>query len=832
MAIPSLPRDTRATAHPIQSSSPVPPVWISTLLLFIVFSTTGFLFTSCVPSAASSIVISTPAPLQQVNRPEIALDPVNGQAGTAVTVRGRGWPAQEMVIITFMDGRGRSDVLTSTTPDSNGAFETMFIYPASVRWLTPGLHTLVASTANQEWEATAEFAIASTAPLTAAPTATIASVIAAGGGGGDSAEQAETATWTPLPNLGPSIQIAPATGSANTRLTVTGREFPAGTRINVYLAGVVQASTTADEPHIYATSITDSSGHYATAFTMPATWPDGGPIETGTLAILVATEDFQVRATGTFDYVAPAATTTPTRTSTPTFTPIPTATPTRTPTLAANPHADAQPLSGGEGSRVTLTGGGFPANSQINVHLATFDGQVGSGPPVAYATTTTDARGLYRVDFVMPGRWPDGSPITPGRILLLVATANFSHEASAVFSYVGAAPTPTATVTPDTPYASVFPAEGGAGTQVTISGGAFPANTRVNLYLAGIIQASTVPEEPTIYATTVTDFRGNYSLSFAMPGRWPDGVTIETGRLALLIATADFALRTTGTFDFLATPATPPASAPWRGEYYNNIGLAGPPVVVRNDANIDFFWETGSPAPGLPADRFSVRWSNNLFLQGGTYRFSALADDGIRVWIDGSLVIDEWHDAQSATYTVEETLATGLHNFRVEYYENTLGARARFRWEQASTPAPTPTWTPVAQATLLFDGDPNSNRRNVNAFFCSGFESDCNFANCQPNFRLLWGPFCRERDYSYIQLGAYRVTLQGQGRVRAGATDYGETGTLYGFGQFDLNLPASYVFCWRGRQEGGYGFETVVQSLSSDAAIERITVEYLGEQCP
>ena len=53
------------------------------------------------------------------------------------------------------------------------------------------------------------------------------------------------------------------------------------------------------------------------------------------------------------------------------------------------------------------------------------------------------------------------------------------------------------------------------------------------------------------------------------------------------------------------------------------------------------------------------------------------------------------------------------------------------------------------------------------------------------------------------------MTLQGSGRVRTGATDYGATNELYAFGQYEVDLPATFTFCWAGRQAGGYGFETV-----------------------
>ncbi len=129
----------------------------------------------------------------------------------------------------------------------------------------------------------------------------------------------------------------------------------------------------------------------------------------------------------------------------------------------------------------------------------------------------------------------------------------------------------------------------------------------------------------------------------------------------------------------------------WKGEYYPNPDLLGVPVLVRDDAAIDFQWGIDAPAPILPVDGFSVRWSRNVTFETGSYRFFLRADDGIRLWIDGVPVLEEWHDSSVTTYAADVDLGAGVHVLRVEYYENTLGARAEFWWQ--SIPRPTPTWT-------------------------------------------------------------------------------------------------------------------------------------------
>lgn len=134
-----------------------------------------------------------------------------------------------------------------------------------------------------------------------------------------------------------------------------------------------------------------------------------------------------------------------------------------------------------------------------------------------------------------------------------------------------------------------------------------------------------------------------------------------------------------------ATPVPEPAPAEpiitdWQGEYYANLTLSGTPAVVRNDAAIDFNWADRAPAPGLPADDFSVRWTRIASFAESTYRFTVLADDGVRLWIDGNLIIDEWHDTRPTTYAVEVPLTAGPHHVRLEYYEHLGNAVIQLVW--------------------------------------------------------------------------------------------------------------------------------------------------------
>ena len=152
------------------------------------------------------------------------------------------------------------------------------------------------------------------------------------------------------------------------------------------------------------------------------------------------------------------------------------------------------------------------------------------------------------------------------------------------------------------------------------------------------------------------------------------------------------------------SPATPESSA-WIGEYYGNRTLSGAPALVRDDGAIDFDWGYGSPAYGIPAEGFSARWTRSIYLAGGTYRLYALSDDGVRVWLDNQLIIDQWHPSPGNVYAVDRALSAGTHLFRIEYYEEAGGAKIRFWWEAAGGQN-YPDWKGEYYANGSLDGGP------------------------------------------------------------------------------------------------------------------------------
>jgi hypothetical protein len=130
--------------------------------------------------------------------------------------------------------------------------------------------------------------------------------------------------------------------------------------------------------------------------------------------------------------------------------------------------------------------------------------------------------------------------------------------------------------------------------------------------------------------------------------------------------------------------APQPLRANWCVQYYNNKTLSGAPDTVRTEDVINNNWGTGAPSStGLGSDNFSVRWTTTItWNANGQFWLRTYSDDGIRVWVDGNLVINNWTD-HAATYDYWQTPPKSNGNTStvvVEFYENGGNAVAVLEW--------------------------------------------------------------------------------------------------------------------------------------------------------
>ncbi|RKY84837.1 beta-glucosidase, partial [candidate division KSB1 bacterium] len=123
-----------------------------------------------------------------------------------------------------------------------------------------------------------------------------------------------------------------------------------------------------------------------------------------------------------------------------------------------------------------------------------------------------------------------------------------------------------------------------------------------------------------------------------------------------------------------------------KGEYFNNMDLSGDPVVVRIDKQVNFDWGGDSPDPKINSDHFSVRWSGKFTVPSTKlYRISITTDDGVRLYVNGRLLVDRWFDRAATTDIVSLKLEAGKqYDICIEYYENGGMAFASLGWDEKS----------------------------------------------------------------------------------------------------------------------------------------------------
>lgn len=128
--------------------------------------------------------------------------------------------------------------------------------------------------------------------------------------------------------------------------------------------------------------------------------------------------------------------------------------------------------------------------------------------------------------------------------------------------------------------------------------------------------------------------------------------------------------------------------------------LIAPAALTRIDSEISFNWGWGSPGAGVQSDNFSVRWTGKLKVPNytGTYSFCVLGDDGIRLWVNGTQLLDFWKPQDSETHCASITLTAGQSvPIRLEFFDLTEEAIVKLSWSypgQADTAIPSANFSP------------------------------------------------------------------------------------------------------------------------------------------
>ncbi|MEU7856141.1 PA14 domain-containing protein [Nonomuraea sp. NPDC049141] len=120
--------------------------------------------------------------------------------------------------------------------------------------------------------------------------------------------------------------------------------------------------------------------------------------------------------------------------------------------------------------------------------------------------------------------------------------------------------------------------------------------------------------------------------------------------------------------------------------YFDNADLTGA-TVTRIDPTVNFDWGSAAPDPAIGADTFSVRWTGKVMAdKAETYTFVTTTDDGVRLWVDGKPLIDNWTDHSKRDDTGQVALSAGTHDIKMEFYDSGYDAIAELRWESPSIP--------------------------------------------------------------------------------------------------------------------------------------------------
>jgi PKD repeat protein len=437
-----------------------------------------------------------------------------------------------------------------------------------------------------------------------------------------------------------------------------------------------------------------------------------------------------------------------------------------------------EPASGPAGSFVTIWGEDWPADDTVLIYLLAEDqNQI---PDYAVANAVTDADGRFVTGVTLPSGplWDDQETIT-----IIARVDRSGPVAQAAFRIEGElaplvdAPTVDGDQTTDTP--TPEPSDTPTITVEPTLALTVPVPTVTPVTETAPPLATTKPSLTSIANLNV---RTGPGLDYPVVGLLPVGQSAEVtgvssdglwwqiyfpaaasgrGWVSAYYVTVQ---NTAGVPVVQAPPPPAPTTAPpaqtWRGEYYANPILSFEPALVRNDPAIDFNWGTGAPVSQLPAERFSVRWTRRQAFDEGLYRFHAIVDDGVRLYVDDTLVIDEWRDGAARQLTGERWLSAGYHNLRVEYYDNTYESVIRVWWERADGAVPTyPDWKGEYWPNRNLSGSPVIVRNDWAPDFNWGYGSP-GAGLPADNFSARW------TSDLYLTEGRYRFHLVADDGVR------------------------------------------------------------------
>jgi len=122
-------------------------------------------------------------------------------------------------------------------------------------------------------------------------------------------------------------------------------------------------------------------------------------------------------------------------------------------------------------------------------------------------------------------------------------------------------------------------------------------------------------------------------------------------------------------------------------DFYGGTHFNTKPLATRTAPYIRYNWKNRSPAGRVPHNNFSARWRGRFDFKDGQYEFRALADDGVRILIDGAPVLDHWQTGGETEHRALFSPGAGKHLVEAEYFEAKGNARLEVNWKHMNTSA-------------------------------------------------------------------------------------------------------------------------------------------------
>jgi len=136
---------------------------------------------------------------------------------------------------------------------------------------------------------------------------------------------------------------------------------------------------------------------------------------------------------------------------------------------------------------------------------------------------------------------------------------------------------------------------------------------------------------------------------------------------------------------FLVAPDSAARGEGLTATYFNDLGLQDS-ALQRVDEQVNFYWGSTAPTVNMNPLSYSVAWEG--FIEAPTsetYEFRTTTDDGVRLWVDGNVVIDAWQD-QAATQHTGTVGMTAWEKvpIRLEYFQDRVYGSIKLEWSSAS----------------------------------------------------------------------------------------------------------------------------------------------------